>query len=69
MGRGRVLILEIDGPHHRSQRRYADDRNRDLQWQRCGVPVVRLPVEDLQDGAVLVARLREEIQRNLGLPG
>ena len=66
MGRGRVLIIETDGPHHRSQRRYVDDRNRDLQWQRCGVQVVRLAVEDLQDGAVLVTRLREEIQRNLG---
>jgi hypothetical protein len=66
MGGGRVLILEIDGPHHRSERRYADDRNRDLQWQRCGVPVVRLPVEDLQDDAALVNRLREEIQRHLG---
>lgn len=66
MGGGRVLILEIDGPHHRSQRRYADDRNRDLQWQRCGVPVVRLAVEDLRDGAALVTRLREEIRRHLG---
>jgi hypothetical protein len=69
MGRGRVLILEIDGPHHRSQLLYADDRNRDLQWRRCGVEVVRLAVEDLQDGAALVTRLREEIQRTLGLAG
>jgi very-short-patch-repair endonuclease len=67
MGRGRALILEIDGPHHRSQRRYADDRNRDLQWQRCGVQVVRLAVEDLQDRTALIIRLREEIQRHLGL--
>ena len=49
MGRGHVLIIETDGPHHRSTRRYADDRNRDLQWQRCGVPVVRGAVEDLRD--------------------
>jgi len=67
MGRGRVLIVEIDGPHHRSQRRYVDDRNRDLQWQRCGVPVVRLAVEDIRDGDALATRLREEVQRNLGL--
>ena len=65
MGRGRVLILEIDGPHHRSPRRYVDDRNRDLQWQRCGVPVVRLAVEDLHDDDALVTRLREEVVRHL----
>ena len=65
-GRGRVLVIETDGPHHRSPRRYVDDRNRDLQWQRCGVPVVRLAVEDLGDDTALAARLREEIQRHLG---
>ncbi|MGH3223512.1 MAG: hypothetical protein ACRDPY_33305 [Streptosporangiaceae bacterium] len=65
MGRGRVLILEIDGPHHRSPRRYVDDRNRDLQWQRCGLPVVRLAVEDLHQDDALVIRLREEIVRHL----
>jgi very-short-patch-repair endonuclease len=69
MGRGRVLVLEIDGPHHRGQRRYVDDQNRDLQWRRCGVPVVRLAVEDLQDGDALAARLREEVMRNLRRPG
>jgi hypothetical protein len=64
-GRGRVMVVETDGPHHRGPRRYADDRNRDLQWQRCGVPVVRLPVEDLHDDAVLTGRLREEVLRCL----
>ena len=64
-GRGRVLIVETDGPHHRGPRRYVDDRNRDLQWQRCGVPVVRLAVEDLHDDAVLSARLHEEVLRHL----
>lgn len=64
-GRGRALVIETDGPHHRSPRRYVDDRNRDLQWQRCGVPVVRLAVEDLGDETALTARLREEIQRHL----
>lgn len=65
MGRGHVLIVETDGPHHRSSRRYADDRNRDLQWQRCGVPVVRLAVEDLDDGEELAARLNEEVLRHI----
>lgn len=64
-GRGRVLIVETDGPHHRGPRRYVDDRNRDLQWQRCGVPVVRLAVEDLRDDAALSARLHEEVLRHL----
>ena len=68
-GRGRVLIVETDGPHHRSPRRYVDDRNRDLQWQRCGVPVVRLAVEDLHDDAALTARLREEVLRHLRRDG
>ncbi|TQF04395.1 hypothetical protein E6W39_21940 [Kitasatospora acidiphila] len=64
-GNGRVVIFEVDGPHHRDARRYADDRNRDLQWQRCGVPVVRLPVEDLADRDQLAKRLKEELIRHL----
>jgi hypothetical protein len=67
-GRGRSLVIETDGPHHRGTRRYVDDRNRDLQWQRCGVPVVRLAVEDLHDDAALDARLNEEILRHLAQP-
>jgi hypothetical protein len=65
MGRGRALVIETDGPHHRSPRRYVDDRNRDLQWQRCGVPVTRLAVEDLKNDNALEARLREEVIRHL----
>lgn len=64
-GRGRAMVIETDGPHHRNTRRYVDDRNRDLQWQRCGVPVVRLAVEDLADNNALDARLLEEIRRHL----
>ena len=67
-GRGKALVIETDGPHHRGPRRYADDRNRDLQWQRCGVPVVRLAVEDISDDAALSDRLREEIHRHLSRP-
>ncbi len=68
-GRGHVLIVETDGPHHRGPRRYVDDRNRDLQWQRCGVPVVRLAVEDLHDDAALSTRLHEEVLRHLRRDG
>ncbi|MFI9588291.1 hypothetical protein ACIHCQ_42405 [Streptomyces sp. NPDC052236] len=65
LGNGRAVIFEVDGPHHRDKRRYADDRNRDLQWQRCGVQVVRLPVEDLAETDHLVSRLKEELGRHL----
>lgn len=65
LGNGRAVVFEVDGPHHRDRRRYADDRNRDLQWQRCGIQVVRLPVEDLQEGEQLTDRLKEELARHL----
>jgi hypothetical protein len=68
-GRGRVLVVETDGPHHRGPRRYVDDRNRDLQWQRCGVPVVRLAVEDLHEDTALSTRLHEEVLRHLRRDG
>jgi hypothetical protein len=66
--RGRAVVIEVDGPHHRAVRRRADDGNRDLQWNRCGVPVVRLPVEDLADDKELDARLAEEFRRHLPRP-
>lgn len=65
MGNGRALVIEVDGPRHRDQRRYAADRNRDLQFGRCGIPVVRLPVEDLDDVTALDRRLAEELRRHL----
>jgi very-short-patch-repair endonuclease len=65
LGGGRALVLEVDGPHHRAVRRVADDHNRDLQWRRCGVPVVRLTVEDVNDPQLLDRRLVEEIKRTL----
>jgi hypothetical protein len=68
-GRGRVLIVETDDPQHRGPRRHVDDRNRDLQWQRCGVPVVRLAVEDLHDDTALSTRLQEEVLRHLRRDG
>jgi hypothetical protein len=65
LGNGRAVVFEVDGPHHRDRRRYADDRNRDLQWQRCGVQVVRLPVEDLVEADHLASRIKEELGRHL----
>lgn len=64
LGNGRAVVIEVDGPHHRKNRRYVDDRNRDLQWQRCGIAVVRLAVEDLAEDT-LDQRLREELKRHL----
>lgn len=55
------MVIEVDGPHHRALVRRADDGNRDLQWNRCGVPVVRLPVEDLADDKKLDDRLAEGV--------
>ena len=68
LGGGKALIFEIDGPHHRASRRLADDHNRDLQWRRCGIPVVRLPVEDVADPDLLEKRVKEELRRVL-FPG
>ncbi|QII09239.1 hypothetical protein BH93_27065 (plasmid) [Rhodococcoides fascians A25f] len=65
LGNRRAVVIEVDGPHHRSSRRFADDKNRDLQWQRCGVPTVRLPVEDISDVTGLKARLAEEVRHHL----
>jgi hypothetical protein len=65
LGNGRAVIFEVDGPHHRDTRRFADDKNRDFQWQRCGVPTVRLPVEDFADFDSLKARVEEELYRHL----
>lgn len=65
LGNGKAVIVEVDGPHHRSSRRFADDKNRDLQWQRCGIPTVRLPVEDTSNFDGLKARLAEEIRHHL----
>jgi hypothetical protein len=41
------------------------DRDRDLQWYRCGVHVARIAAEHTEDAALLRARLVEEIRRNL----
>jgi hypothetical protein len=65
LGRGRAVIFEVDGPHHRAARRYVDDQNRDLQWKRCGVSVVRLAVEDIANDDMLAGRLTEELKRHL----
>ncbi len=37
VGNGAAMLIEVDGPHHGTQRRRADDDMRDAQWRRCGV--------------------------------
>jgi len=45
IGNGAAMLIEVDGPHHGTGRRRADDDMRDAQWRRCGVQVRRVPVE------------------------
>ncbi len=65
IGRGRAVVFEVDGPHHRRVKRFADDKNRDLQWLRCGIQTVRLTVEDMKDDEELDGRVREELRRHV----
>lgn len=67
-GRGRTMIIEVDGPHHRKPDRRAQDDMRDLQWRRCRIEVRRLPVEttDPENKTELKAWLTEELGRVLG---
>lgn len=65
VGGARAIVLEVDGPHHAARHRHVSDRDRDLQWYRCGVHVARIAAEDTEDAALLRARLVEEIRRNL----
>lgn len=45
MGNGRAMLIEVDGPHHAMPQWRAHDSTRDAQWRRCGLPVLRVPVE------------------------
>ncbi len=65
VGNGRALVIEVDGPHHRSPTRKADDDARDLHWRRCGVHTYRIPLEHLNRPEELVPVLREEMIRAL----
>ena len=63
-GRGRAVVIECDGPLHRNRR--AADHTRDWQFERCGLPTVRIPVELTQDASQLNGLLREHLRRHLG---
>jgi very-short-patch-repair endonuclease len=43
------LVVEVDGPEHRSRFRYADDRHRDAQLQVLGFDVLRFTNEQVLD--------------------
>lgn len=66
-GNGRAMLIEVDGPHHASGHRRADDDVRDAQWRRCGVAVRRVPVEYTRPERVeeLDAWLRVEVRDGL----
>ena len=58
--RGRVGIIEVDGPHHR--KRYANDRSRDELFRDAGVAeVYRIPVEETTTSE----QIREHLDRFL----
>jgi len=41
IGNGRAVVIEMDGPHHYTTSRKADDATRDRHWSRCDVHTVR----------------------------
>ena len=68
IGNGAAMIFEVDGPHHGTERRRADDDMRDSQWRRCGVQVRRVPVEFTRPERLgeLDSWLRVEVKDSLG---
>jgi hypothetical protein len=65
IGNGRAVVIEVDGPHHSSRNRRADDADRDLHWRRCGVATIRIASEHASDPKGLRVRLEEELKRDL----
>jgi hypothetical protein len=67
-GNGRVLVVEVDGPHHYGSTRKADDADRDRHWDRCGVHTVRIGTHHAEEPAALKELLHEELARWLFQP-
>lgn len=65
IGNGRAVVIEMDGPHHYTTSRKADDATRDRHWSRCDVYTVRIVSEQTEDAPALVRLLREELRRRL----
>lgn len=65
LGKGRAVIIEVDGPHHYGRTRKADDEDRDRHWSRCGVPTIRIAHQYTEDRTALKARLREDLNRHI----
>lgn len=65
IGRGRAVIIEVDGPGHYGTTRKADDHTRDRHWDRCGVSTIRIPSEHTGAPATLKALLSEDLKRRL----
>jgi hypothetical protein len=62
--RGRVAVIEVDGPHHRN--RAAADQSRDRQLQDAGVTLTeRIMVEDVDQPAELDAFVERVLARLL----
>ena len=59
-----ALVVEIDGTSHAG--RYVSDRTRDELLHDCHLPVMRLPIEDLEDAMLIedwVDRILTRIQK------
>jgi hypothetical protein len=65
VGRGRAVVIEVDGPHHYAKTRKADDHVRDRHWDRCGTYTIRIPSEHAGDHTSLKDLLREDLRRRL----
>jgi very-short-patch-repair endonuclease len=59
---GRVVI-EFDGPEHRTQRLYREDRHRDYELACAGYLVLRIPNDEiLEDFARAIEKIRSFIR-------
>lgn len=56
------VIVEIDGPAHRTRRRQAQDAKRDAELARRGFPTVRVGYEEIEASVeAAVARVDREL--------
>jgi hypothetical protein len=65
VGNSRAVVIEVDDPSHYRTTRRADDADRDRQWNRCGVPTVRIGSHHADDPDSLRGLLKEELHRHL----
>nr|WP_260407951.1 endonuclease domain-containing protein [Planomonospora venezuelensis] len=57
-------VVEIDGPDHRTARKYAQDRQRDIRLQQAGYAVLRFTDDQVMTDMEAVLRQVEWFVRN-----